>query len=331
MAKSIDWESRIGRRIRLRDLHIFFTVAQWGSMAKAAGHLGISQPAVSEVIAGLEHTLGVPLLERSPKGVQMTLYGRALHTRAHAAFDELRQGVRDIEFLVDPTVGEVHMGCAESIAAAFLPQVIESFARDCPGVALRVDEVTTPTFELPELRARKFDFIIARLSQPASQESSSDDLEIEVLFNDEFIVVAGAPSRWAQHPNLDIADLTEAPWILSHEGSWGWNLVQEAFQAKGLDMPKVAVTTFSVHLRFHLPAMGDYVTAIPRSIFDLSQQRFGLSALPVPLPHRPWPVAIVTLKHRTLSPVVALFLDRLRTHVHSMASTRSSTREHSAD
>jgi DNA-binding transcriptional LysR family regulator len=331
MAKSIDWESRIGRRIRLRDLHIFFTVAQWGSMAKAAGHLGISQPAVSEVIAGLEHTLGVPLLERSPKGVQATLYGRALHTRAHAAFDELRQGVRDIEFLADPTVGEVRMGCAESIAAAFLPQVIESFARDCPGVALRVDEVTTPTFELPELRARKFDFIIARLSQPASQDSTSDDLEIEALFNDEFIVVAGARSRWGLHPNLVIADLTKAPWILSHEGSWGWNLVQEAFQAKGLDMPKVAVTTFSVHLRFRLPAMGDYVTAIPRSIFDLSQQRFGLSALPVPLPHRPWPVAIVTLKHRTLSPVVALFLDRLRTHVHSMASTRSSTREHSAD
>ena len=331
MAKSIDWESRIGRRIRLRDLHIFFTVAQWGSMAKAAGHLGISQPAVSEVIAGLEHTLGVPLLERSPKGVQMTLYGRALHTRAHAAFDELRQGVRDIEFLADPTVGEVRMGCAESIAAAFLPQVIESFARDYPGVALCVDQVTTPTFELPELRARKFDFIIARLSQPASQESSSDDLEIEVLFNDEFIVVAGARSRWGLHPNLVIADLTEAPWILSHEGSWGWNLVQEAFQAKGLDMPKVAVTTFSVHLRFHLPAMGDYVTAIPRSIFDLSQQRFGLSALPVRLPHRPWPIAIVTLKHRTLSPVVALFLDRLRTYVKATASTRSSARAQSAN
>jgi len=326
MAKSIDWESRIGRRIRLRDLHIFFTVAQWGSMAKAAGHLGISQPAVSEVIAGLEHTLGVPLLERSPKGVQMTLYGRALHTRAHAAFDELRQGVRDIEFLSNPTVGELRMGCPESIAAAFLPHVIEAFARDYPGVALHVDQVTTPTFEFPELRARKFDFIIARLSQPLSQESSSDDLEIEVLFDDEFIVVAGAESRWARHPNLDIADLAEAPWILSPEDTWGRGLVEEAFRASGLGKPKVALTTFSVHLRFHLAAMGAYVTAIPRSIFHLSEQRFGLSALPVQLPYRPWPIAVVTLKHRTLSPVVALFLDRLRTTVRSMASTPSSNR-----
>jgi DNA-binding transcriptional LysR family regulator len=76
--------------------------------------------------------------------------------------------------------------------------------------------------------------------------------------------------------------------------------------------------------------MGDYVTAIPRSIFHLSERRFGLCALPVRLPHRPWPVAIVTLKHRTLSPVVALFLDRLRTYVQSKASTGSSTQERSA-
>ena len=331
MSHPVDWENRIGRRLRLRDLHVFFAVVQWGSMAKAAGYLGISQPSVSEVIAGLEHTLGVPLLERSPKGVHMTLYGRALHTRAHAAFDELRQGVRDIEFLADPTAGEVRMGCPESIAAAFLPPVIEEFTRDYPGVALYVEQVTTPTFEFPELRARKFDFIIARLPRPRGEESFSDDVEIEAIFDDEYIVVAGNRSRWAQHPSLDIADLTEAAWILSPEDTWGRRLVEEAFRARGMDKPKVVLTTFSVHLRFHLAAVGDYVTAIPRSIFHPSEERFGLSALPVRLPNRPWPVNIVTLKHRTLSPVVALFLDRLRTHVHSMASTRSSTREHSAD
>jgi DNA-binding transcriptional LysR family regulator len=209
--------------------------------------------------------------------------------------------------------------------------VIEGFARDHPGVALHVEQVTTPTFEFPELRARKFDFIIARLSQPPSREPSSDDLEIEVLFDDEFIVVVGAQSRWAQHPNLNIADLSGAPWILSPEDTWGRKLVEEAFQAAGLGKPKVALTTFSLHLRFHLAAMSDYVTAVPRSTLHVSEQRFGLSALPVRLPHRPWPIAIVTLKHRTLSPVVALFLERLRTYVKETAATRSSTRAQSAN
>ena len=87
MAKEIDWEGRIGRRLRLRDLHIFFTAVQRGSMAKAAQTLGVTQPAVSKVIADLEHTLGVRLLDRGARGVEPTNYGRALLSRANAAFD----------------------------------------------------------------------------------------------------------------------------------------------------------------------------------------------------------------------------------------------------
>src|SRR5262245_45793471 len=103
MARKIDWESQVGRRLRLRDLHVFSTVVQRGSMAKAAMHLGVSQPAVSEVIADLEHAVGVPLLDRGPQGVEPTIYGRALLHRSVAAFDELKQGVREIEFMTDPT------------------------------------------------------------------------------------------------------------------------------------------------------------------------------------------------------------------------------------
>ena len=90
------WESQIGRRLKLRDLHVFSTVIHRGSMAKAADHLGVSQPAVSEIIADLEHALGVRLLDRSSRGVEATPYGQALLKRSIAAFDELKQGIRDI-------------------------------------------------------------------------------------------------------------------------------------------------------------------------------------------------------------------------------------------
>jgi molybdenum-dependent DNA-binding transcriptional regulator ModE len=68
------WDSRIGRRIKLRDLHILSTVVECGSMAKGARQLGMSQPAVSESIAGLEDALRVRLLDRNPKGVDATRY-----------------------------------------------------------------------------------------------------------------------------------------------------------------------------------------------------------------------------------------------------------------
>src|SRR5882757_9457997 len=117
MAKGIDWEARIGRRVRLRDLHILLVVVQHGSMSQAGVYLGMSQSAVSQAIAALEHALNVRLLDRTPRGIEPTMYADALMRRGRAAFDELRSGVRDIEFLADPAVGEVRIGCSESISA----------------------------------------------------------------------------------------------------------------------------------------------------------------------------------------------------------------------
>src|SRR4051794_13783528 len=147
----IDWESQLGRRFRLRDLHVFTTAVRLASMAKAAKELGVSQPAVSEVIAELEHALGVRLLDRTRRGVEPTSYGSALLRRSIAAFDELRQGIKDIEYLSDPSVGELRIGCPESIAAGFLQPIIARFATRYPRVVLDVDTVNAASFS-PKLR-----------------------------------------------------------------------------------------------------------------------------------------------------------------------------------
>jgi DNA-binding transcriptional LysR family regulator len=128
------WDTRIGKRLRLRDLHVLLTVVQRRSMAKAAEHLAVSQPAISKAIADLEHTLGVQLLDRGPRGVEPTLYGSALVRRGLTVFDELRQGVGEIEFMANPTVGEVRVGCFEWVLATLLPPVIERLSNQYPGV-----------------------------------------------------------------------------------------------------------------------------------------------------------------------------------------------------
>src|SRR6266852_4192550 len=102
MVRLVQWEQQIGRRLRLRDLSVFFTAVEYGSMAKAAAKLGVSTPSISEVIASLEHALGVRLLDRTPKGIITTPYAEALLARGRAAFDELRQGIRDSECIADP-------------------------------------------------------------------------------------------------------------------------------------------------------------------------------------------------------------------------------------
>jgi DNA-binding transcriptional LysR family regulator len=143
-------------------------------MAKAGARLGVSQPAVSEVIANLERAVGAQLLDRTPKGVVPTIYGRALLKRSLAAFDELRQGIRDIEFMSDATSGEIKLACPESIAAAVLPPVIERLSRKYPHVGLHVIQVKSPTQQFSELRDRNLDLVLgACFLRPAPTRSTT--------------------------------------------------------------------------------------------------------------------------------------------------------------
>ena len=115
------WNDRIGRRIKLHDLHVLMTVAELGSMGKAAERLNVTQPSISKSVADLEHQLGVRLLDRTPRGVETTAYGRALLPRSMGAFDELRQGIKDIETLSDPQSARCGSAVQRRSRQAFWP------------------------------------------------------------------------------------------------------------------------------------------------------------------------------------------------------------------
>src|SRR5215475_939974 len=166
MAKALDWDTRIGRRVTLRDLHILFAVVQHGSMAKAGAHLGKSQSAVSQAIAAIEEAVGVRLLDRTSRGVEPTIYGNALLRRGRAAFDELRLGVNEIESLADPATGEVRIACSETVSSGILPLIIDSLSLRYPRIKLRLTEASTASMDYPELQDRRVDIRIAILPRP---------------------------------------------------------------------------------------------------------------------------------------------------------------------
>jgi len=311
MAKISDWEGHIGRRLKLRDLHVFFAVVQLGSMAKAANHLRVSPPAVSQIIADLEHTLGVSLFDRSPQGVEPTTYGHALLKGGAAAFDNLKQTINEIEFLADPTVGQAKIGCPETVAA-ILPPIIRGFYQRYPGVTLHVSDVVAPTLDLPQVRDRTLDLALVRVVGSAIRNQFAGDFNVEVLFGDETVIVVGSHTPWARRRKICLADLVNAPWVLPPVDSLNNIIVKEAFRACGLNEPKVSLVTFSVQLRANLVATGEHITVFPRSMMHLFAERMALKILPIRLPTREWPVAIVTLKERTLNPVARLFIEHVR-------------------
>jgi DNA-binding transcriptional LysR family regulator len=308
MATSLtDWENRIGRRLKLRDLHILSAVVQWGSMAKAAVHLSMTQPAVSDAIANLEDALHVRLLDRSSKGVQPTIYASALLKRGLVVFDELRQGIRDIEFLANPKAGEVRVGCPEGLAAGLVPAIIDRLSRRYPRVDVHVVHAETATLELRELRVRDVDLMVGRILRPPD-----DDIDAEVLFEDRRFVVAGARSRWAGRRKLALSELAHEPWILDPPNAAATPLIATAFRAHGLELPRRNVTSFSLHVRTYLLATGRFLAIMPDSTLRFCAKPWSIKVLPIDLGVPPQKVAIFSLKNRTLSPAVKLFIECAR-------------------
>jgi DNA-binding transcriptional LysR family regulator len=301
-----DWERKIGRRLRLRDLHVVFTVAQCGSMAKAAESLRVTQSAVSQMIADVEQELGVRLFDRSRRGVDATIYGQALIRRGKAAFDELRLGIQEIDYLKNEGVGEIRIGCPETLAASVLPLAIDIFSSQWPGVLLEV-ETFAGDAGAAKLRDRSIDLVLARDGPGLNGLAASDDFKITTLFEDRLSIVVGAGSPWASLRQIDMSDLKDAPWIVLPYG-WGEDVLPKAFAARGLPPPRIALKTSSIHLRLHLLATGRFVSALPASVLSLHRDRFNLKELRIELPKTPYAVAIVTLKHRTLSPMVDHFI-----------------------
>lgn len=290
-------------------------------MNKAAERLGTSQPAISRAISDLEHALGVPLLDRSPLGVEPTEYGRALIKRGLAAFDELRQGIKDIEFLADPTAGLLRIGCSDSMADVFVAVVIDELVRKHPRISFHIEtQAGAAMFE--QLATRKVELVISRLPSNAPENY----IVVEELFHDSYVVAAGPGNRWIRRRTVTLSDLLEEPWTCPPFGSVGSSLIVEAFRTQGLGPPRIAATAVSRTLRSRLLATGRFLTMLPNFSVLPDQYPF-LRKLPVALPDTHAPVAVVTAKNRALSPLALLFLKTFRA-VAARSSAKRKARAH---
>jgi DNA-binding transcriptional LysR family regulator len=276
-------------------------------MRKAAVRLNTTQPSISRSIAELEEAIGVRLLERNPQGVEPTAYGHVLLRGGVAMFDDLRQAVKSIEFLADPTVGEVRIGCNTIVAESFVSSVVDRLSRRYPRIVIHlVAAQTDVTHRI--LNERNVDLVIARRFGPFADE----DLNYEFLFNDPLVVAAGAQSPWTRRRRIVLADLMKEPWVLPSPESAAGLLILKAFRAGDLDYPRATVVTASPEARLTLLASGRFLTIVPASPFRFSSTRSEIKVLPVELPFTRLPIGVMTLKNRTLSPATQLFINTAR-------------------
>jgi DNA-binding transcriptional LysR family regulator len=218
----------------------------------------------------------------------------------------LRQGVKKIELLADPGAGEVRIGSTYYTGETFVTAVIERLSRRYPRMTFHLvgaDEVDKLNRDLHE---RKVDLLIAR----KGGHLSDDKFRFEFLYNPSFVVVAGSRSPWARKSRIALAELLNEPWVLPPtEGIMGLAYL-DVFRSSGLGDPRIAVFATQPAARLNLVATGRFLT-IQTSLLRFSKNP-KIAVLPIKLHHPRAPVGIITLKNRTLSPVVQICIEAAR-------------------
>ena len=255
----------------------------------------------------LEGFLGVALLDRSPRGVTPTEYGRALLEGGDAVFDGLRQAVRRVEYLKDPAGGEVRIGSIIPLAASLVAAVIDRVAPRFPRIVFHIATLAQDAL-YRELSERKVDLLVAWPRRPTAEER----LAFEFLYDDSYVIVCGPKNPLARRRKIELADLVNEPWVLQPPESVLGPLLMDAFRSCGLDYPRASVIAMPGEVRSRLLESGRFLTIAPASALRFSGDGLKLKALSVRLPPARLPIGIVTLKNRTLNPVAQLFIEVAR-------------------
>jgi DNA-binding transcriptional LysR family regulator len=304
------------QRLKLQQLRVFLAVGRTSSMAKAAKHLTTSQSVVSKTVAELENALGVRLVDRTPHGVELTLYGRTLLKRSVEILDDLRESVSEIDVLAEPGVGELRIGTTEP-QAGIVVRTIERLSRQYPRLDLKVVVAPGATLIDRELRGRQIDLVVGVLPKP-----EEEDLDATFLYHNRIRVVVGTKSRWARRRNVKLSDLINEPWCGPTPDIAGGASFVEGFKASGLPLPRLVVSCAANHLCHGLLADGRFVSISSDGPLHFSRHGPPLKVLAVDFPAPPFEISIIRLKDRTITPMAELFSECARELTKPLARNR---------
>ena len=292
--------------MNLNHLHIFYAVAEEGSISRGAARLHISQPAVSKQIAEFERTLHAPLFDRLPKGIRLTEAGSVLHECARRLFAVEAEAETALQQLRGLETGQLVIGASTSIGAYFLPVVLADFHKKHPGVSVRMEIANTERIQR-DLEAGTLDIGF-------TEGVHSPRLETVVFHQDELVVIA-APEQAARllgpDEPLRLARLCMEPFVLREKGSGTRAVFEEALQKRGLSV-RAALTLGSTEAIKKAVAAGAGIAVVSQITVETDIQSKTLALVPVADFSLKRPLHQLQVKDRHASRATQAFIRLLR-------------------
>ncbi len=279
--------------ISLKQLRAFAAVSHEGSFTRGAERLFLTQSALSALIRNLESELGVRLLDRTTRKLELTDAGHELLGSVERLLNDIEHMTTNLQDVAAMRRGKVRLGATPLLAATLLPQVLASFAQAYPGVVVRV--VDAPATVLVEkLRAGELEFILATV------ERIENEMEAVNILSDQLVVVCAPDHALASRKSISWSAVRKEPLLMLAKGSGLRALADQSFEKSGDPPPAVQEVTHVV-TAMAMAAAGLGVAIVPA----YAQNALGGSkvvAVKLTQPAVIRQVSLVHMKQRSLSP-----------------------------
>jgi DNA-binding transcriptional LysR family regulator len=213
--------------LNLDALKVFLAAAEHGSFSEAGRQIHLSQPAVSQIIQGLERQLGAQLFVRQGRTAQLTEGGQMLVPMARELLNSAQRVEQTMLSIQGEVIGEMSIGCSTASGKYLLPGLIARFRRQYPQVRLNV-LVTSRESVINKLLNGEVALGVS------SKQIEHTDLEYQDFFKDNVILIVPANHPWAQYRKIYPDDLLDEPMILREEVAGTREVLMDGLQKRDI-------------------------------------------------------------------------------------------------
>lgn len=297
----MDKIDNIRSRLKLRDFQIILAISEARTLRAAAGALGVTQPALTYALRGIEDTVGAPIFERATDGMHVTPIGSEflVFARKMLAFAEV--GLRDLEVFSNGLKGNLRVALTPTTTVANLPEILLAFQRKAPDVQISV--VSRPSHtHLEALRSGEMDIAVG----PTGPEYQSDDLSTHIVSREAISVMASPNHPLATKSKVTLQDMARFGWIYPVDPFPSADDIRQVFVDGGVAPPRVGFQSSSTMMNRDILRQTDLLGVSPEGLGKTSSSRDFLTVLEPSFGNIMIEIGATTLRRETSNPVVDL-------------------------
>ncbi|HTH98205.1 MAG TPA: LysR family transcriptional regulator [Stellaceae bacterium] len=289
----------------LRQLRYFVAIAEARSLATAARLVGVSQPALTKAVKGLEASLGCRLFDRRSRGVALTQLGEEFLARCQLILAEVARTRSEMDALRSVKGGELHIGTLRAAANAQMPAAVSRFSISHPQVRLNI-EVDQNSNLVAGLARGKFDLVIG----VGEGDLERAGLHYEPLWSDRLVFAARG-----DHPlkgkAVTPAMLAAQPWIMPEGGPYRQR-IENYFFSVGIHPPSPRILCAQVPFIRGMLIEDDYLALLPAESIEYECSSGLMTSFMLDSPFLTRPIGLLTRQDKVLSPASKSFAAALR-------------------